>query len=112
MSSVKPILYLSGPIAGIDDFEQRFEKAEAFLAEAGYPIINPCKVPPIVMGSRFTHEQAWIQYMRGDIAAMMRAGGVALLSGHEKSSGSHLEKRIAFELGIPIMTVEQWERLA
>lgn len=104
-------LYLSGPIAGIDDFRERFQSAEFLLAQAGFKVINPVNVDPINLGPGFEHEQIWVQWMRGDIAAMMQAHGIALLDGHENSKGAHVEKRIAFELGMPIMTVRQWEAI-
>ena len=35
------ILYLSGPITGVDDYFERFQRAFLALEEAGYNVINP-----------------------------------------------------------------------
>ena len=37
-------IYISGPITGISDYMERFEKAEKELIENGYSVINPAKV--------------------------------------------------------------------
>lgn len=108
----KPRLYISGPITGVPDFKANFTQAATQLWTAGYDYINPCNIDPIDLGEGFEHEEKWIRYMRGDLAAMMRCGGVAMLDGHETSKGAHLERRIAFELQMPIMRVEQWVALA
>lgn len=106
------ILYLSGPITDRPNHREEFALGEELLTTVGlYEVINPLTVEPINVPEA-AHEELWVRFMRGDIAAMMHAGGVATLDGHEKSRGSHLEKRIAFELGIPIMTVQQWLSLA
>lgn len=105
------LLYLSGPITDRPKHREEFADAASWMRNCSYSTINPLEVPPIIIPSAL-HEEKWTQFMRGDIAAMMRAEGIALLDGHENSRGSHLEKRIAFELGIPMMTLAQWEALA
>lgn len=107
-----PLLYISGPITGVPNFRENFDEAATILRQSGYRVVNPCRIEPVELGSGFEHEEKWIKYMRGDLAAMMRCGGVAMLDGHETSKGAHLERRIAFELQMPIMRVEQWVALA
>lgn len=37
-------VYISGAIAGTEDYRERFEEAENALRERGYEVINPVKV--------------------------------------------------------------------
>ena len=37
-------IYISGAITGIDDYMERFAKAEKKLTEQGYSVVNPAKV--------------------------------------------------------------------
>lgn len=37
-------VYISGPITGVEDYKERFAKAEQELKEQGHIVINPAKV--------------------------------------------------------------------
>ena len=104
-------LYLSGPIKGIADFEERFRLVAEELAAAGHVPINPVDVDAVCVppctgeGDEARHYDC---YMRGDLAAMMATEGVALLPGWELSRGARLEHAIALQVGLPVRTFDVW----
>ena len=49
-------LYLSGPITGVDDYFERFQRAFLALEEAGYNVINPAPLYQ-VMPDDATYEE-------------------------------------------------------
>lgn len=119
-----PILYIAGPITGIDDYADHFAAADGALRAAGYETRNPArhagrrtpleKAQPY---SRFAPARrrpapSWHDYMRQGIHALTAADGVALLDGWEDSRGASWEHRIATEvLAIPCLPVAEWLEL-
>ena len=96
------IIYLSGPMSGIPEYNfPAFNAAAARLREMGYGVINPAEIeqPDI----------AWGVCMRNDITELMRADTVALLPGWENSAGSGLEITIALALGMDILDAHTLE---
>lgn len=99
-------LYIAGPMTGYADFNRpAFFLAEEGLRSAGFEVLNPAR-----------HEQdagrAWADYMRVDLADVLRADGVAVLPGWELSRGARLEVHVAHELSIPVLTVPVWRSRA
>lgn len=96
-------IYISGPISGMpNDNRYAFSQAYQQLADAGYTPLNPMD---------FTRNcTTWQQCMRRAIETMMKADGVALLEGHEKSKGSSIERALAFDLGITPKPLTEWLR--
>ncbi len=94
-------IYISGPISGTDDWEERFTRAEKDLrgiySAAGEEIevVNPAA---IVMPESTT----WQQYM--DITLQMLRGcdEIYMLAGWRSSKGAQIERLYAIGSGIVV----------
>jgi hypothetical protein len=122
--TLKPTLYLSGPISSdprpIEEKRARFASNADTLRDMGYAVINPFDVPaacdePDVC--RFgtpepgaqDNVHSWNCFLRADLAAMLLScNGVATLDGWERSRGARLETDTARAVGMPIFPVENW----
>lgn len=85
MDGNKPrgIVYLSGPITGVPNYWEAFEKVEDELTSLGWVVLSPAKHP-----KGLTNEQ----YMRIDFAMIDVADVVLFLPGWRDSRGACLEK--------------------
>lgn len=98
-------LYISGPITGLPELNRpAFNAAAAALRQAGYAVVNPTE-------NGLPETAPWAEHLRLDIIMLMGCHGIATLSGHTASKGARLEVHIARQLGMPVMTVEQWVAL-
>lgn len=79
-------LYLSGPITGVDDYFERFQRAFLALEEAGCNVINPAPLYQ-VMPDDATYEE----YMQICMDLLAMADVVVQLPGWEKSLGCQRE---------------------
>lgn len=93
-------LYLSGTITSDPDHGQRFAEAEQRLTRWGYDVVNPARdeIP----------DADWLDYMRRGVTDLMTCEGVALLPGWERGRGSRIEANLAWSLGIPARTLDEW----
>jgi hypothetical protein len=96
-------LYISGKMTGLPEhgFPAFYEAAEKLTA-VGYDVINPAEN----FGGRT--DLARSAYMREDIGNVLKADGLALLSGWSQSKGASLEVQIADELGLLSNYVDTW----
>ena len=78
----KKVIYISGPITGVDKYWEAFEQAEDDLIGLGYIPLSPSHLP-----QGLTTEQ----YMRIDFAMIDSADAVLFLHGFDKSEGARLE---------------------
>lgn len=119
-----PILYIAGPITGIDDYKARFDRADKALRSAGYEARNPAKCAalrtPLEKAKPYSRFAAgrrpptpsWHDYMRQCLRTIAQVDGVALLDGWEDSRGASWEHRIATEvLAVPCLPVAEWLKL-
>ena len=83
----KKVVYLSGPITGVQRYWDPFRRAQEHLEELGYTVLNPCFLPP----EGLTEEQ----YMRIDLAMLDAAEYIHFLPGAENSKGSQFERAYA-----------------
>jgi len=88
-------LYVSGPMQGIPDFNYPvFHQAARELTNRGYIVINPAR-------HKADPTMAWADYLRRDLADVLRIEALALLPGWEASQGAQLEVYVAQSLDIP-----------
>jgi hypothetical protein len=96
------VIYLAGPMTGLPDYNR-----PAFIAEAdrlralGYTVVNPAELDATHPIQDPAAPDAWHQYMRRDIAQLVRCHGIALMPGWEQSKGATLEAQTAEALLIP-----------
>jgi len=106
-------LYLSGPMSGLPENNYpAFHAAAASLRRAGYRVVNPAELHPHgwcrrIMAHVFSalmrraHPRpSWSEYMRADLAALLRCDAIVMLPGWEASKGARCEVSIASELGM------------
>lgn len=87
-------IYLSGPMTGIENNNfETFAAAAKDLREEGHEVINPAEQ---------INKSSWTEYMRHDIAELVKCDAVAVLLGWNKSKGAKIEVYIAEALGIPV----------
>lgn len=90
-------IYISGPMSGMKDYNYpAFNQLAELLRANGHKVFNPAETT-IPQGSE------WVRFLKHDIALMMKADIVVLLSGWERSKGACLEVHIAKELDYRII---------
>lgn len=88
----KKIIYVAGPITGVPNYWEAFEKAEDELTAKGYIVLLPSRLP-----SGMTKAQ----YMRICFAMIDCADAVLFLRGWSKSGGACLEREHCDYTGKP-----------
>lgn len=78
----KKVVYISGPITGVEKYWEAFEKAEDDLIAAGFIPLSPAHLPAGLSEK---------QYMLIDIAMITSADAVLFLPGWRTSQGALLE---------------------
>lgn len=94
-------LYVSGPITGVKNYRDRFRQARLALQRAGYEVEDPSTYG-------FDEASPWAECMKYDIKKMLDCDGVALLDNWEASAGAQIERRLARDLSMPVLPVEDW----
>lgn len=80
------IIYLSGPITGVSNYREKFEKAAEKWSGGGNKIINPAALDEVL------HDGAtWGDYMSICMRLLDMAEAVVLLKGWEGSRGANRE---------------------
>ena len=86
MIKVVQRIYLSGPITGIVDYHQRFEKAKVELVAAGYNnIANPAELDGVI------NEGKYEEYMSLCMRLLDMCDVVVMLPGWKESFGANRE---------------------
>jgi hypothetical protein len=94
-------IYISGPMTGLPGLNKpAFLAAEKALKVKGYEVLNPVR-------NALPDTAPWEDHMRADIIMLMRADGVALLDGWEKSRGAKKEMTAAHGI-MPIFPLKKW----
>ena len=91
------IVYLSGKITGKDNYKEDFARAEAFMQEMGYIVINPANLDEISDGLSYE------QYLRVCYQLVDIADIIFMVSGWQKSKGANAELSYAKSLGKKVM---------
>lgn len=94
MADKKKVVYISGPITGVDKYWEPFEKAEEDLIALGYIPLSPARLP-----QGMTNEQ----YMRICFAMIDSADAVLVLT-YRYSAGTGLECDYCNYIGKPVVT--------
>ena len=95
----KPIVYLSGGMSGIPDWNfPLFDKFAQDLREKGYRVVNPAD-----FGAKDRH--TWRDCLCRDLGMLAHVDIVATLPNWHTSKGARLEVETAEALGIEIVTV-------
>lgn len=84
------IIYIAGPITGVEDYRERFGRVEAKLKAKGHLVLNPARLPA---GLEYEH------YMKIDLAMLEVADAVCGLCGWEENPGASIEVALAQSLG-------------
>lgn len=86
------ILYLSGPITGVDNYRETFRAAKSQLVTKGYKVINPAEMDGVL------HEGAnYEDFLDIDLALLAKADVLVQLPDWEHSRGANRE--LGFALG-------------
>jgi nucleoside 2-deoxyribosyltransferase len=93
-------IYLSGPITGVENYMEIFNRHEAALKETGHEVINPAKL-------NHDHDKSWTSYMKEDIRALLDCDVIALIPGWEESRGARIECGIAKRLGMDLLFLKE-----
>lgn len=88
----KKVVYISGPITGVERYWEAFEKAEDELEAAGFIPLTPTRLP-----KGLTNEQ----YMRIDLAMIDAPDAVYFLPGWRESPGALVESDYCMYTGKP-----------
>ena len=97
-----PILYLAGPMSGIEDYNYpAFNTAATYLRTLGYTVLNPAE-------NCLPDGSPWEAFMRDALAKLIRADGVAYLPGSHMSRGAKIETAVAYAMDWPVLSVEEW----
>ena len=92
------IVFISGPIAGVEDYRKKFKEAEDILLQRGHAVINPAGMDSVVRGS--------VEYddmLKMDLKLLECAEAICLLPGWENSKGARAERARAKELRLTEM---------
>ena len=101
-AGMRPVLYLSGPMSGIDDFNfPAFDHAAGVLRERGYRVVNPAD-----FGADPRH--TWADCLGRDLYLVSQCHGVATLPDWEGSRGASLEVEFARRAGMKVDFWENW----
>lgn len=91
------IVYLSGGITGKDNYKEDFERAEQFLVNRGYCVLNPTRLDEV------SNELSYENYMKLCYTLIDVCDVVFMISGWQKSKGANAELSYAKSLKKEIM---------
>ena len=95
------IIYIAGPITGVENYQENFAKVERELTNEGHVVLNPAKLPQ-GLGDLET-------YMHICLPMIAVADAVVMLPGWEKSLGANREYGFAQALDLTITQIRLLE---
>ena len=84
------IIFISGPISGIKDYETNFRAAESYLFVKGWTVLNPAMLPSDMPES---------SYVPIDLAMLNAADAIVMLDGWSTHAGCLVEHGFALKQG-------------
>ena len=87
-------VYISGPITGVENYLFNFNKAEEYLKDLGYQVINPARFNAVLP------ELDYEQYMKVDFALLDLCDSIYMLDGWRDSKGANREYGYALGKGL------------
>lgn len=100
-------IYISGAITGTDDYMERFQKAEDFLADFSRFVINPAKI-----NANMPKDTTWDEYMKISMCLLEMCDAIFMIDGWEKSRGANREYGYAKGRGMQILRSDWKEGVA
>jgi len=101
-------VYLSGPMSSMPAYNfPAFHAAAERIRSRGLEVVSPAEMDEaddVQPGGR-----PWEEYLRRDLAALLRCKGVAVLPGWRTSKGATLEVHVATWLSMPVVWAETLE---
>lgn len=97
MADKKKVVYIAGPITGVDRYWEPFEKAEDDLTALGYIPLSPARLPQGMTNA---------QYMRICLA-MIDSADAVLVIGDRYSEGVNVEGAYCQYVGKPIVMLRR-----
>lgn len=95
-----PVLYLSGPMSGLEKFNfPAFNEAAEKLRQMGFPVLNPADFG--------WEESDWAKNLARDLALLGNAQILIQLPGWEYSRGASLEYSTAVSLGLGVASLSE-----
>jgi len=95
---MKPLIYISGPITGIMNYQKRFKECEDFLIQENkYTPINPAYLVHFVLFNNGINNPTYNDYMKAALILMMKDGcnDIIFLKDWHKSKGAQIEHMYA-----------------
>lgn len=103
-------VYISGPITGIENWQDSFLAAEKELLELSraFFVVNPVSIAKEVeeLFAKFEKTPDYTDYMRKDIKELSSCSAICMLPGWKRSKGARLEYRIAKILNMQVL---EWQ---
>lgn len=93
MEEKKKIIFISGPITGVEKYWEAFDEFETYLTSKGYTVLNPANLPQGMRAQNYTNI-CWMMLTQAD--------AVLFLPGWEDSMGAAGEHSLAALLKKPI----------
>lgn len=94
-------VYISGPITGIPDYLENFEKVEKELTKAGYSVINPAK-----LNANMPDGIEYEEFLEIDLKYMDLCDSIYMMKGWQNSKGANREYGYALGKGMKIVDIE------
>jgi len=100
-------VYISGPITGVENWQDNFLAAEKELLElsGSFCVINPVTLAKNIeeLFAKLEKTPDYTDYMRKDIKELSSCNIICMLPGWKRSKGARLEYRIAKILNMQIL---------